>query len=68
MRLVSIFNPLRGCNSNLAQYSKTPALHHSAWPDSRTRTTTRTRTKRVVRVYSVRSGESSAFRNLQTMV
>jgi hypothetical protein len=30
------------CNSDLAQYSNTPALHHSAWPDSRTRTTTRT--------------------------
>ena len=26
MRLVSIFNPLRGCNSNLAQYSNTPEL------------------------------------------
>jgi len=46
MRLVSIFNPLRGCNSNLAQYSNTPALHHSAWPDSRTRT------KRLVRAGS----------------
>src|SRR5260221_7697342 len=31
------------------QYSHTPILHHSAWPDSRTRTTTRTRTKRLVR-------------------
>src|SRR5260221_210139 len=40
--------PLRGCNSDLAQYSNTPALHHSARPDSRTRTTTRTRTKRLV--------------------
>jgi hypothetical protein len=50
-------NPLRGCNSDLAQYSHTPVLppatlrvamragHHSAWPDSRTRTTTRTRTR-----------------------
>ena len=50
--------PLRGCNSDLAQYSNTPArnasrsdaggptLHHSAGPDSRT--TTRTRTKRLV--------------------
>jgi hypothetical protein len=36
-----------GCNSKLAQYSNTPILHHSAWPDSRTRTTTRTRTKRL---------------------
>jgi hypothetical protein len=27
-----------GCNSKLAQYSNTPILHHSAWPDSRTRT------------------------------
>ena len=27
-----------GCNSDLAQYSNTPALHHSARPDSRTRT------------------------------
>jgi hypothetical protein len=25
-----------GCNSELAQYSNTPAHHHSAWPDSRT--------------------------------
>src|SRR5258707_15415044 len=41
--------PLRGCNSDLAQYSITPSLHHSARPDSRTRTTTRTRTKRPVR-------------------
>jgi hypothetical protein len=32
-----------GCNSDLAQYSHTPILHHSAWPDSRTRT------KRLVR-------------------
>jgi hypothetical protein len=46
--LTSIPNPLRGCNSDLAQYSNTPTLHHSAWPDSRTRTTTRTRTKRLV--------------------
>jgi methylglyoxal synthase len=36
-----IFNPLRGCNSDLAQYSNTPALHHSARPDSRTRTSTK---------------------------
>src|SRR5260221_10054094 len=35
-------NQLRGCNSDLAQYSNTPSLHHSARPDSRTRTTTRT--------------------------
>jgi hypothetical protein len=28
MRLVSIVNPLRGCNSNLAQYSNTAALRH----------------------------------------
>src|SRR5258707_7341435 len=54
----SIPNPLRGCNLDWAQYSNTPArnasrsdaggpiLHHSARPDSRTRTTTRTRTKR----------------------
>jgi hypothetical protein len=40
----SIPNPaVAGCNSNLAQYSNTPTLHHSAWPDSRTRTTTRTK-------------------------
>jgi len=49
MRLVSTLNPLRGCDSDLAQYSNTPALHHSAWPDSRTRTTTRMRTKRLLR-------------------
>jgi len=30
-----------GCNSQLAQYSNTPILHHSAWPDSRTRTRTK---------------------------
>jgi len=41
--------PVRGSNSDLAQYSNTPALHHSARPDSRRRTTTRTRTKRLVR-------------------
>ena len=47
--------PLRGCNSNLAQYSNTPArnasrsdaggptIHHSACPDPRTKTTTRTK-------------------------
>src|SRR5260221_10152519 len=29
-----------GCNSN---WRSTPILHHSAWPDSRTRTTTRTK-------------------------
>jgi hypothetical protein len=34
-----------GGNSDNAQYSSTPKLHHSAWPDSRT--TTRTRTKRL---------------------
>jgi hypothetical protein len=28
MRLVSIVNPLRGCNSNLAQCSNTAALRH----------------------------------------
>jgi hypothetical protein len=44
-RPFSTSNPLRGCNSDFAQYSHTPILHHSAWPDSRTRTTTRTRTK-----------------------
>jgi hypothetical protein len=38
-------NPLRGCNSDLAQYSHPPTLHHSAWPDSRTTTRTRTRTR-----------------------
>jgi hypothetical protein len=35
-----------GCNSPNAQYSSSPILHHSAWPDSRTRATTRTSTKR----------------------
>jgi hypothetical protein len=39
-------NPLGGCDSDLAHYSHTPILQHSAWPDSRT--TTRTRTKRLV--------------------
>src|SRR5260221_10043473 len=33
----SIPNPLSECNSDLAQYSTTPTLHHSAWPDSRTK-------------------------------
>jgi predicted dehydrogenase len=46
----TIPNPLGGCNSDKAQYSKTPALHHSAWPDSRTRT----RTKRLVRTPGAR--------------
>src|SRR5258707_4860569 len=41
--------PLRGCNSDLAQYSNTPTLHHSARPGSGTRTTTSTRTKRLLR-------------------
>src|SRR5258708_1472859 len=36
--------PLLGCNTDLAQYSNTPILHHSARPTIRT--TTRTRTKR----------------------
>ena len=48
-RPFSISKPLRGCNSDLAHYSNTPILHHSTGPDSRTRTTTRTRTKRLVR-------------------
>jgi hypothetical protein len=34
-RPFSIPNPLRGCNSDSAQYSNTPLLHHSAWPDSK---------------------------------
>jgi adenosylhomocysteine nucleosidase len=38
-------SPMRGRNPDLVQYSDTPTLHHSARPDSRTRTTTRTRTK-----------------------
>src|SRR5260221_10690906 len=41
-RPFSIPNPAdAGCNSDLAQYSITPTLHHSAWPDSRTRTRTK---------------------------
>ena len=32
-RPFSISNPLRGCNSDLAQCSNTPVFHHSAWPD-----------------------------------
>src|SRR5258708_11689846 len=56
-----------GCNSQLAEYSNTPGrkasrsdaggpiLHHSARPDSRTRTTTRTRTKRLT------SGDPEVF-------
>ena len=32
---------IRGYNSELAQYSDTPTLHHSARPDSRTRTSTK---------------------------
>jgi adenosylcobinamide-phosphate synthase len=48
-RPFSIPNPAdAGCNSDLAQYSITPTLHHSARPDSRTRT----RTKRLVRAGS----------------
>jgi hypothetical protein len=47
--LAGTSNPLRGCDSDLAQYSHTPihppatlrvamrAGYHSAWPDSRTR-------------------------------
>ena len=49
-RPFSTSNPAAaGCNSDLAQYSHTPILHHSAWPDSRTTTTTRTSTKSLVR-------------------
>jgi hypothetical protein len=34
---ISTSNPAdAGCNSYFAQYSHTPILHHSAWPDSRT--------------------------------
>jgi hypothetical protein len=40
-RPFSTSNPIRECNSALAQYSHAPILHHSAWPDSRTRTATR---------------------------
>src|SRR5258708_30376335 len=40
----SIPNPLRGCNSDLAQSSNTPMLKHPARPSIST--TTRTRTKR----------------------
>jgi hypothetical protein len=29
-RPFSVSNPLRGCNSDLAHYSNTPILHHSA--------------------------------------
>jgi hypothetical protein len=32
-----------GCNSDFAQYSPTPILHHSAWQDSRTSTKRRMR-------------------------
>jgi hypothetical protein len=45
MRLVSIFNPLRGCNSDKTQHSDTPVLQRSVRKESRTRT----RTKRLVR-------------------
>jgi hypothetical protein len=30
---VGIFNPLRGCNSDLAQYSNTPALRVAGFED-----------------------------------
>jgi hypothetical protein len=39
-----------GCKSNIARYSETPARHHSPRQDSRTRTTTGTRTKCLVRI------------------
>jgi hypothetical protein len=32
MRLTSTLTPLRQCNSDLAQYSQTPSLHHSITP------------------------------------
>lgn len=32
-RPFSVPNPPRGCNSDSAQYSITPLLHHSAWPE-----------------------------------
>ena len=57
----SIPNPLRGCNSNLAHYSNTTILHHSAGPDSRTslvrfiqlkRTIIRNQARRLARSYS----------------
>src|SRR4029077_13365396 len=55
---------LQYSNTPILQYSNTPILHHSARPDSRTRTTTRTRTKQPIvsrRPYSVDSSEEPAF-------
>jgi hypothetical protein len=48
-RPFSTSNPAAaGCNSDFAHYSHNPILHHSACPDSRTRTST----KRLVRATS----------------
>jgi len=55
-------NPLRGSNSDLAQYSNTPALHHSARPDSRTRTTTSTSTNAERRTPNAKRQTRSAKR------
>jgi hypothetical protein len=47
IRPESTSSPLRGRNSEKAQYADTPVLQHSARKESRTRTTTRTSTKRL---------------------
>jgi hypothetical protein len=41
--LSSIFNPLRGCNSDKAQYSNTQVLHHPSCPKSSTSRSTSTK-------------------------
>jgi hypothetical protein len=51
LRAFSTLNLARGCNSYFAQYSKTPKLNHSAWPDSRTRTERLVEAKRIFSLY-----------------
>ena len=60
----SIHNPLSGCSSDLAQTVHSPIPHHSAWQDSRTRTTTSTRTKPC---QAARSSEGRRYRKQPKM-
>jgi hypothetical protein len=53
VRPESSSSPLRGRNSEKAQYSDTPVLQHSARKESRTRTTTKTRAKRLTRAKGI---------------
>jgi hypothetical protein len=75
LRAFSVPNPAdAGCNSDLAQYSITPSLHHSitpslhhsARPDSRTTTRTRTRRRRIRREGCYTLSRASARSDLKS--